>query len=164
MDFLRSLFSSTLGLGSAEKILDELTLEGVAQYIKSGKCKSTLVCLSCISVCVLHNCYWMIYSSTQVKTFSAWLELEYQHVSFRFGCVIAFANQVQLVMCWKWLIGLMTGDHFHLFSFLLSIKAAGIPDFRSPGTGLYSNLQKYNLPYPEAIFQIDYFKVRKRVF
>lgn len=37
--------------------------------------------------------------------------------------------------------------------------AAGIPDFRSPGTGLYANLQKYNLPYPEAIFQIDYFKV-----
>jgi NAD-dependent deacetylase sirtuin 2 len=35
--------------------------------------------------------------------------------------------------------------------------AAGIPDFRSPGTGLYSNLQKYNLPYPEAIFDIEYF-------
>lgn len=30
--------------------------------------------------------------------------------------------------------------------------AAGIPDFRSPGTGLYSKLEKYNLPYPEAIF------------
>lgn len=26
--------------------------------------------------------------------------------------------------------------------------ASGIPDFRSPGTGLYSQLQKYNLPYP----------------
>ncbi|TPX51576.1 hypothetical protein SeMB42_g01861 [Synchytrium endobioticum] len=34
---------------------------------------------------------------------------------------------------------------------------AGIPDFRTPGTGLYSNLQKYNLPFPEAIFQISYF-------
>eukprot|EP01122_Echinamoeba_exundans_P004912 TRINITY_DN1511_c0_g1_i3.p1 TRINITY_DN1511_c0_g1~~TRINITY_DN1511_c0_g1_i3.p1 ORF type:complete len:176 (-),score=39.28 TRINITY_DN1511_c0_g1_i3:913-1440(-) len=32
--------------------------------------------------------------------------------------------------------------------------AAGIPDFRSPGTGLYSNLQKYNLPFPEAVFEI----------
>lgn len=41
----------------------------------------------------------------------------------------------------------------------LSSLAAGIPDFRSPETGLYANLQKYNLPYPEAIFQIDYFKV-----
>jgi len=35
--------------------------------------------------------------------------------------------------------------------------SAGIPDFRSPGTGLYYNLQRYHLPYPEAIFDIDYF-------
>lgn len=35
---------------------------------------------------------------------------------------------------------------------------AGIPDFRSPGTGLYDNLQKYNLPYPEAIFSIQYYR------
>jgi NAD-dependent SIR2 family protein deacetylase len=26
--------------------------------------------------------------------------------------------------------------------------AAGIPDFRSPGTGLYDQLAKYNLPKP----------------
>ena len=25
---------------------------------------------------------------------------------------------------------------------------AGIPDFRTEGTGLYDNLQKYNLPFP----------------
>ncbi|KAG0266392.1 NAD-dependent protein deacetylase sirtuin-2 [Actinomortierella ambigua] len=36
--------------------------------------------------------------------------------------------------------------------------AAGIKDFRSPGTGLYSDLAKYNLPYPEAVFDIDFFK------
>ena len=35
--------------------------------------------------------------------------------------------------------------------------SAGIPDFRSPGTGLYSQLEKYDLPFPEAIFSIDYF-------
>ncbi|XP_068169141.1 NAD-dependent protein deacetylase sirtuin-3 [Antennarius striatus] len=35
--------------------------------------------------------------------------------------------------------------------------ASGIPDFRTPGTGLYANLEKYNVPYPEAIFNIDYF-------
>lgn len=35
--------------------------------------------------------------------------------------------------------------------------SAGIPDFRTPGTGLYSNLQKYKLPRPEAIFDLDYF-------
>ncbi|XP_040894306.1 NAD-dependent protein deacetylase sirtuin-3 [Toxotes jaculatrix] len=35
--------------------------------------------------------------------------------------------------------------------------ASGIPDFRTPGTGLYANLEKYNIPYPEAIFNTDYF-------
>jgi NAD-dependent deacetylase sirtuin 2 len=29
--------------------------------------------------------------------------------------------------------------------------SAGIPDFRTPGTGLYDNLQEYGLPYPEAM-------------
>jgi NAD-dependent deacetylase sirtuin 2 len=33
--------------------------------------------------------------------------------------------------------------------------AAGIPDFRTPGTGLYDNLQKYNLPYPTAVFELE---------
>uniref|UniRef100_A0A1A8E613 NAD-dependent protein deacetylase n=1 Tax=Nothobranchius kadleci TaxID=1051664 RepID=A0A1A8E613_NOTKA len=93
MDFLRSLFSSTLGLGSAEKVLDELTLAGVARYINSGKCKNIV-------------------------------------------CMVG--------------AGIST--------------SAGIPDFRSPGTGLYANLQKYNLPYPEAIFQIDYFKKHPEPF
>uniref|UniRef100_A0A672GUZ7 NAD-dependent protein deacetylase sirtuin-2 n=1 Tax=Salarias fasciatus TaxID=181472 RepID=A0A672GUZ7_SALFA len=93
VDFLRNLFSSTLGLGSAEKVLDELTLEGVARYIKSGKCKNII-------------------------------------------CMVG--------------AGIST--------------SAGIPDFRSPGTGLYANLQKYNLPYPEAIFQIDYFKQHPEPF
>ena len=36
--------------------------------------------------------------------------------------------------------------------------AAGIPDFRSPGSGLYSNLQRFNLPRPEAVFEIDFFR------
>ncbi|XP_038129113.1 NAD-dependent protein deacetylase sirtuin-2 [Cyprinodon tularosa] len=93
MDFLRSLFSSALGLGSAEKVLDELSLEGVARYVKSGKCKNII-------------------------------------------CMVG--------------AGIST--------------SAGIPDFRSPDTGLYANLQKYNLPYPEAIFQIDYFKKHPEPF
>jgi NAD-dependent SIR2 family protein deacetylase len=36
--------------------------------------------------------------------------------------------------------------------------AAGIPDFRSPGTGLYDNLRRFNLPHPTAVFSIDYFR------
>jgi NAD-dependent SIR2 family protein deacetylase len=42
--------------------------------------------------------------------------------------------------------------------------ASGIPDFRSPKTGLYANLKKYNLPYPEAIFDIDYFQRKPQPF
>ncbi|KAF9524270.1 DHS-like NAD/FAD-binding domain-containing protein [Crepidotus variabilis] len=36
--------------------------------------------------------------------------------------------------------------------------SAGIPDFRSPETGLYSNLQRLNLPHPEAVFEINFFR------
>ena len=36
--------------------------------------------------------------------------------------------------------------------------SAGIPDFRTPGTGLYDNLAKYNLPEPTAVFNIDFFR------
>jgi NAD-dependent SIR2 family protein deacetylase len=42
--------------------------------------------------------------------------------------------------------------------------AAGIPDFRSPKTGLYSQLQKYNLPFPEAVFAIDFYKKNPEPF
>ncbi|XP_078537408.1 NAD-dependent protein deacetylase sirtuin-3, mitochondrial isoform X1 [Lissotriton helveticus] len=41
---------------------------------------------------------------------------------------------------------------------------SGIPDFRSPESGLYSNLQRYNLPYPEAIFELNYFLSNPRPF
>lgn len=42
--------------------------------------------------------------------------------------------------------------------------AAGIPDFRSPDTGLYSNLAKLDLPYAEAVFDINYFKENPKAF
>lgn len=42
--------------------------------------------------------------------------------------------------------------------------SAGIPDFRSPGTGLYSQLQRYNLPWPEAVFDIRYFRHNPQPF
>ncbi|NXM02134.1 SIR2 deacetylase, partial [Tyrannus savana] len=48
--------------------------------------------------------------------------------------------------------------------FLRSEQSAGIPDFRSPGTGLYANLQSYDLPYPEAIFEISFFKQNPEPF
>ena len=42
--------------------------------------------------------------------------------------------------------------------------ASGIPDFRSPNTGLYSKLKDFNLPMPEAVFHIDYFKKKPEAF
>lgn len=36
--------------------------------------------------------------------------------------------------------------------------SSGIPDFRSPETGLYANLARLNLPYAEAVFDISYFR------
>ncbi|EFC35837.1 silent information regulator family protein, partial [Naegleria gruberi] len=41
---------------------------------------------------------------------------------------------------------------------------AGIPDFRTPGTGLYDNLQKYNLPHPTAIFELKYLPTNPHPF
>lgn len=42
--------------------------------------------------------------------------------------------------------------------------AAGIPDFRSIGTGLYSNLEKYNLPNPTDVFDLKYFEQNPEPF
>lgn len=42
--------------------------------------------------------------------------------------------------------------------------SAGIPDFRSPETGLYSKLARLNLPYPEAVFEIQYFREHPEAF
>ncbi|XP_071618255.1 NAD-dependent protein deacetylase sirtuin-3, mitochondrial isoform X2 [Heliangelus exortis] len=41
---------------------------------------------------------------------------------------------------------------------------SGIPDFRSPGSGLYSNLEQYDIPYPEAIFELRYFFINPKPF
>lgn len=42
--------------------------------------------------------------------------------------------------------------------------SAGIPDFRSPDSGLYSNLERLDLPYPEAVFDISYFRQNPEPF
>jgi NAD-dependent histone deacetylase SIR2 len=42
--------------------------------------------------------------------------------------------------------------------------SAGIPDFRSPETGLYANLARLDLPYAEAVFSIDYFRKNPNPF
>ncbi|KXN82421.1 NAD-dependent protein deacetylase hst2-1 [Leucoagaricus sp. SymC.cos] len=78
---------------------------------------------------------------------------------------------------WKWKKGqkpklLMSKDLEGLAKYIQSNKcknivlmlgagvstSAGIPDFRSPKTGLYSNLAQLNLPHPEAVFEIGFFR------
>ena len=46
--------------------------------------------------------------------------------------------------------------------------SAGIPDFRSPGIGIYATvkefLKEYDLPRAEAIFDIEYFEKKPEAF
>ena len=42
--------------------------------------------------------------------------------------------------------------------------AAGIPDFRTPGSGLYDNLEKDSLPRPQAVFEMDFFRQNPQPF
>ncbi|KAI0237180.1 NAD-dependent protein deacetylase sirtuin-2 [Lamellibrachia satsuma] len=96
-EWLASLMGQTLSISEDSvppvQLLDEVTFEGVAKYIRSGQCKKIVVMAGA---------------------------------------------------------GIST--------------SAGIPDFRSPGTGLYDNLQKYNLPEPTAIFNINFFEKNPEPF
>jgi len=42
--------------------------------------------------------------------------------------------------------------------------SAGIPDFRTPKSGLYDNLEKYNLPRPQAVFEMEFFRQNPQPF
>eukprot|EP00292_Cryptomonas_paramecium_P005783 CAMPEP_0113719384 /NCGR_PEP_ID=MMETSP0038_2-20120614/35770_1 /TAXON_ID=2898 /ORGANISM="Cryptomonas paramecium" /LENGTH=380 /DNA_ID=CAMNT_0000647721 /DNA_START=62 /DNA_END=1200 /DNA_ORIENTATION=- /assembly_acc=CAM_ASM_000170 len=42
--------------------------------------------------------------------------------------------------------------------------SAGIPDFRTPGSGLYDNLQRFDLPTPQSIFDLDYYRTNPLPF
>ena len=44
--------------------------------------------------------------------------------------------------------------------------SAGIPDFRSPGTGFYDkfDVRKFGLPSPQSVFELDYFRVNPKPF
>lgn len=66
------------------------------------------------------------------------LELEYPRVRLCSKCILICTLQ---------------------FKFWILCLAAGIPDFRSKDTGIYENLDEYNLPDPMAVFSIDYFEV-----
>jgi NAD-dependent deacetylase sirtuin 2 len=65
------------------------------------------------------------------------------------------------------LISFMKSDKCKKIAFLVGAGisvSAGIPDFRTPGTGLYYQLSEYNLPFPEAIFEINYLQRNPQPF
>lgn len=70
------------------------------------------------------------------------------------------------VRCWDihWCVSIAVGFTSSDMYNNVDPPAAGIPDFRSPGTGLYDNLQKYNLPNPQAVFEIGYFRQNPKPF
>lgn len=85
------------------------------------------------------------------RKLSQWLELEFRHVrSLKLRDFQQQTSSFPLIL------------NPPISNFL--ITAAGIPDFRSPDTGLYHNLQKYDLPYPTAVFEIGYFRKNPQPF
>ena len=40
----------------------------------------------------------------------------------------------------------------------------GLPDSPTPGTGLYDTLEISGLPYPEAVFELDFFRTNPQPF
>ncbi|XP_050716093.1 NAD-dependent protein deacetylase sirtuin-3, mitochondrial-like isoform X3 [Eriocheir sinensis] len=94
----------------------------------------------------------------------------------RFSGWCTARNHQQHYRCWSSSVGskqsiedVATYIKHHASNILVMVgaglsTASGIPDFRSPGTGLYDNLQKYDLPYPEAIFDIQFFMMDPRPF
>ncbi|RYH12890.1 hypothetical protein EON65_37000 [archaeon] len=57
----------------------------------------------------------------------------------------------------------MTNFHAPYITVGISV-AAGIPDFRTPDIGLYAQVGRLGLPFPEAIFSLDYFRSNPAAF
>ena len=67
----------------------------------------------------------------------------------------------------EWLVEYLNSPSCHNVVVLTGAgisAAAGVPDFRSPGTGLYSQLDEYDLEQPEDLFSIDYFRDHPQPF
>lgn len=79
-------------------------------------------------------------------------------------------NEQNIVLTTASIGGIVEAWHKGYFKQIVVMSGAGIstnsgiPDFRSPTSGLYHNLEKYNLPYPEAIFELDYFRENPQPF
>lgn len=65
------------------------------------------------------------------------------------------------------LIAGLQGKQFHRVAFMVGAGisvAAGIPDFRSPKSGLYAQVKEMGLPCPEDIFSLEYLQYDPQPF
>lgn len=67
------------------------------------------------------------------------------------GAGVSTCKLTLLNLSFSWNLSELIGFYF--------ILAAGIPDFRSPDSGIFAKLRKYKLRSPECVFEINYFKV-----
>nr|CAD7430035.1 unnamed protein product [Timema monikensis] len=79
------------------------------------------------------------------------------------GAGISTTILIFMMLHQEWL-ALVNSDFISKKHSMKMVSGAGIPDFRSPGSGLYHNLEKYKLPDPQAIFEIGFFKVNPQPF
>lgn len=121
-----------------EKVLPSLDLAGVAEYIKSGRARQ-IVCLVGAGISV----------SAGIPG-----ELPYKMNSIlqgKYSCVVLddMGRRTAVQAMWANLTQSRRSQ---------CRVRSGLADFRSPGTGLYAQLEKYNLPDPQSLFEIEFFR------
>lgn len=125
--------SSLIDDDTPPSTLESRTIDSVAHYINDGRANKivVMVCpaISCITISPYHHITILPYYHFTILCHV--LRLSKPDANPRHWSVQAGA-------------GIST--------------SAGIPDFRSPKTGIYANLARLNLPYPEAVFDISYFR------
>ncbi len=115
-----------------EKLLKDTSVEAVVEYMKSQDCNNIIAMVGAgISTCRPSILLLII----QFLISKIFIFQNFLFPKFLFFKIFNFQN------------------------FYFQSKAAGIPDFRSPGSGLYSQLAKYKLPTPECMFDINFFRV-----
>lgn len=137
-DFVNNLRENLpdVSLPKPSPVLDSFSMDGVVRYIQAGKAKNIIV----MTGAGISTCKWSFMNPRFSNNDGGMNQLG------ELGCSSSVGPLVHISLCISELS----------FSY---VSAAGIPDFRSPGTGLYDNLAEYNLPHPQAIFEIGYFKV-----